>query len=162
MRSPRRRSRAVRPGIVERRVSRAGRRCEWGRGARFFLRRRTRPKRTYFFNVKENRTGDLFLNIVESKKSEEDRFERRIGHRVQGGPRRVPGGLPVRRRVHQGAAHLECPPLDRGRVPARSTSLRCSGRRVALVLVEEVRGLPAARTPPSTRRGRSWPGWMRP
>jgi hypothetical protein len=35
------------------------------------------PKRTYFFNVKENRTGDLFLTIVESKKSEEDRFERR-------------------------------------------------------------------------------------
>lgn len=34
-------------------------------------------RRTYFFNVKENRTGDLFLNIVESKKSEEDRFERR-------------------------------------------------------------------------------------
>lgn len=25
-------------------------------------------KRTYFFNVKENRHGDLFLNIVESKK----------------------------------------------------------------------------------------------
>ncbi len=25
-------------------------------------------KRTYFFNVKENRFGDLFLNIVESKK----------------------------------------------------------------------------------------------
>jgi hypothetical protein len=25
-------------------------------------------RRTYFFNVKENRTGDLFLNIVESKK----------------------------------------------------------------------------------------------
>ena len=35
------------------------------------------PKRTYFFNVKENRTGDVFLNIVESKKSGEDRFERR-------------------------------------------------------------------------------------
>ena len=35
------------------------------------------PKRTYFFNVKENRTGDVFLNIVESKKGEEDRFERR-------------------------------------------------------------------------------------
>ena len=34
-------------------------------------------KRTYFFNVKENRTGDLMLNIVESKKGEEDRFERR-------------------------------------------------------------------------------------
>ncbi len=27
-------------------------------------------KRTYFFNVKENRFGDLFLNIVESKKNE--------------------------------------------------------------------------------------------
>jgi hypothetical protein len=37
------------------------------------------PKRTYFFNVKENRTGDVFLNIVESKKmgEENNRFERR-------------------------------------------------------------------------------------
>jgi hypothetical protein len=34
-------------------------------------------KRTYFFNVKENRTGDLYLNIVESKKNGEDQFERR-------------------------------------------------------------------------------------
>ncbi len=33
-------------------------------------------KRTYFFNVKENRHGDLFLNIVESKKHNEDGFER--------------------------------------------------------------------------------------
>jgi hypothetical protein len=33
-------------------------------------------KRTYFFNVKENRNGDVFLNIVESKKSEENAFER--------------------------------------------------------------------------------------
>ena len=35
------------------------------------------PKRTYFFNVKENRLGDVFLNIVESKKSGDDQFERR-------------------------------------------------------------------------------------
>jgi hypothetical protein len=35
------------------------------------------PKRTYFFNVKENRMGDVFLNIVESKKNGEDQFERR-------------------------------------------------------------------------------------
>jgi hypothetical protein len=34
-------------------------------------------RRTYFFNVKENRTGDLFLTIVESKKSGEEQFERR-------------------------------------------------------------------------------------
>jgi len=36
-------------------------------------------KRTYFFNVKENRTGDVYLNIVESKKTGEDadHFERR-------------------------------------------------------------------------------------
>ncbi|MGO9412080.1 MAG: DUF3276 family protein [Spirochaetia bacterium] len=35
-------------------------------------------KRTYFFNVKESRTGDVFLNIVESsKKSGDDQFERR-------------------------------------------------------------------------------------
>ncbi len=32
--------------------------------------------RTYFFNVKENRHGDLFLNVVESKKSGEESFER--------------------------------------------------------------------------------------
>jgi hypothetical protein len=34
------------------------------------------PKRTYFFNVKENRHGDLFLNMVESKKQGEESFER--------------------------------------------------------------------------------------
>jgi hypothetical protein len=33
-------------------------------------------KRTYFFNVKENRHGDLFLNVVESKKQGEESFER--------------------------------------------------------------------------------------
>jgi hypothetical protein len=33
-------------------------------------------KRTYFFNVKENRHGDIFLNIVESKKSNNQDFER--------------------------------------------------------------------------------------
>jgi len=33
-------------------------------------------KRTYFFNVKENRHGDLFLNIVESKKHMDNGFER--------------------------------------------------------------------------------------
>jgi hypothetical protein len=33
-------------------------------------------KRTYFFNVKENRHGDVFLNIVESKKNTNNDFER--------------------------------------------------------------------------------------
>jgi hypothetical protein len=33
-------------------------------------------KRTYFFNVKENRNGDLFLNMVESKKHGDTDFER--------------------------------------------------------------------------------------
>lgn len=33
-------------------------------------------KRTYFFNVKENRHGDIFLNVVESKKNESEKFER--------------------------------------------------------------------------------------
>jgi hypothetical protein len=32
--------------------------------------------RTYFFNVKENRNGDVFLNIVESKKKADGDFER--------------------------------------------------------------------------------------
>jgi hypothetical protein len=41
-----------------------------------FSSRAVTGKRTYFFNVKENRHGDLFLNIVESKKHTEDSFER--------------------------------------------------------------------------------------
>ncbi|MBI9099214.1 MAG: DUF3276 family protein [Spirochaetaceae bacterium] len=32
--------------------------------------------KTYFFNVKENRFGDYFLNIVESSKNENGRFDR--------------------------------------------------------------------------------------
>ncbi|MDR3301952.1 MAG: DUF3276 family protein [Spirochaetaceae bacterium] len=32
--------------------------------------------RTYFFNVKENRLGDLYLNIVESKNKDPGEFER--------------------------------------------------------------------------------------
>ena len=34
------------------------------------------PNRTYFFNVKENRMGDLYLNIVESKNRDAGGFER--------------------------------------------------------------------------------------
>ncbi|MDR0598917.1 MAG: DUF3276 family protein [Treponema sp.] len=34
------------------------------------------PNRTYFINVKENRLGDLYLNIVESKNKETGGFER--------------------------------------------------------------------------------------
>ncbi len=41
-----------------------------------FSTRANSDKRTYFFNVKENRNGDLFLNIVESKKHGEEGFER--------------------------------------------------------------------------------------
>lgn len=33
--------------------------------------------RTYFFNVKQNRNGDVFLSIVESKPSEGESFDRR-------------------------------------------------------------------------------------
>jgi hypothetical protein len=32
--------------------------------------------RTYFFNVKENRTGDVFLQVVESKNTEGAGFDR--------------------------------------------------------------------------------------
>jgi len=37
------------------------------RGELFSTRSHT-PKRSYFFNVKQNRKGQLFLNVVESKK----------------------------------------------------------------------------------------------
>jgi len=33
--------------------------------------------RTYFFNVKQNRMGDVFLSIVESKPTETEAFDRR-------------------------------------------------------------------------------------
>ncbi|MDR3283591.1 MAG: DUF3276 family protein [Treponema sp.] len=33
--------------------------------------------RAYFFNVKENRTGDVFLQVVESKGRDDGEFERR-------------------------------------------------------------------------------------
>lgn len=33
-------------------------------------------RRSYFFNVKENRTGDLFLSIVESKQQNEATWDR--------------------------------------------------------------------------------------
>jgi len=33
--------------------------------------------RTYFFNVKENRNGDIFLTVVESKPTESETFDRR-------------------------------------------------------------------------------------
>ncbi len=41
-----------------------------------FSSRATSGRRTYFFNVKENRHGDIFLNMVESKKNDESNFER--------------------------------------------------------------------------------------
>ena len=50
-----------------------------GMGSRgeIFSWRNTVGRRTYFFNVKENRTGDVFLNLVESKKNDgETDFER--------------------------------------------------------------------------------------
>jgi len=33
-------------------------------------------RRTYFLNLKENRTGDLYLTVVESKKHGEEDFDR--------------------------------------------------------------------------------------
>ena len=41
-----------------------------------FSTKMSNDKRTYFFNVKENRFGDLYMNIVESKKNSSDGFER--------------------------------------------------------------------------------------
>jgi hypothetical protein len=48
------------------------------RGELFSARVKSRnDRRTYFFNIKENRTQDLFLTIVESKKKEgSEEFER--------------------------------------------------------------------------------------
>jgi hypothetical protein len=42
----------------------------------FFSTRVILQNRTYFFNVKENRVGDLYLNIVESKNRETGGFDR--------------------------------------------------------------------------------------
>ena len=47
-----------------------------GTRGEIFSTRVTVGRRTYFFNVKENRLGDIFLNLVESKKNGERDFER--------------------------------------------------------------------------------------
>lgn len=48
-----------------------------GQRGELFSSRMTVGNRTYFFNVKENRSGDVFLNVVESKKRGTDTdFER--------------------------------------------------------------------------------------
>ena len=47
-----------------------------GSRGELFSTRVSLENRTYFFNVKENRMGDLYLNIVESKNRDESGFER--------------------------------------------------------------------------------------
>ena len=48
-----------------------------GQRGELFSSRTTVGNRTYFFNVKENRVGDIYLNVVESKKRGDDaNFER--------------------------------------------------------------------------------------
>ncbi|MCY4377695.1 MAG: DUF3276 family protein [Spirochaetaceae bacterium] len=48
-----------------------------GQRGELFSSRMTVGNRTYFFNVKENRAGDIYLNVVESKKRGDDtNFER--------------------------------------------------------------------------------------
>ncbi len=52
------------------------RKVNMGLRGEIFSSRVTSGRRTYFFNVKENRHGDIFLNMVESKKNDESNFER--------------------------------------------------------------------------------------
>jgi len=47
-----------------------------GQRGEVFSSKLVRADRTYFFNVKENMYGDLYLNIVESKPSDNGRFLR--------------------------------------------------------------------------------------
>ena len=50
--------------------------CNMGVRGELFSTKVQLANRTYFFNVKENRMGDLYLNIVESKNRETGGFER--------------------------------------------------------------------------------------
>ncbi len=47
-----------------------------GHRGEVFSTRAAQKNRTYFFNIKENRAGDWFLNIVESKQQTAEGFER--------------------------------------------------------------------------------------
>ena len=47
-----------------------------GQRGELFSTRVLLPNRTYFFNIKENRMGDLYLNIVESKNRDDGGFDR--------------------------------------------------------------------------------------
>jgi len=47
-----------------------------GQRGEIFSTKVLQQNRTYFFNVKENRLGDLYLNIVESKNRDDGGFDR--------------------------------------------------------------------------------------
>ncbi|MDR2517178.1 MAG: DUF3276 family protein [Spirochaetaceae bacterium] len=71
--------------------------------------------RTYFFNVKENRLGDLYLNIVESKNRESGGFERQSVILFESDLREFLGGFDESLRVLEKAAREKRRPASGGR-----------------------------------------------
>ena len=93
------------------------------------------PNRTYFFNVKENRVGDLYLNIVESKNRDEGGFDRQSVILFADDLKDFLKGFDealrvlekeVRERRHKGGQSSDARPVG-----ARPTTARPSGARPA-------------------------------
>ena len=89
--------------------------------------------RTYFFNVKENRLGDLYLNMVESKNRDEGGFERQsiilfaedLQEFLQGFDESLRVLEKSAREKRRGPSHRDGPPRrsdDRPRPPRRHDS----------------------------------------
>lgn len=87
--------------------------------------------RTYFFNVKQNRNGDVFLSIVESKPSEGETFDRRsvvvFGDQMEGFVRAMQSALKY---MHKTGTHVE-PELDDRGFPLEIDQDRPAPRRAA-------------------------------
>ncbi|MEN6296686.1 MAG: DUF3276 family protein [Rectinema sp.] len=95
--------------------------------------------RTYFFNVKENRNGDIFLSVVESKPTETETYDRRsivvfqenmegfmramrtaAGYMEKAGPRAKPEAAPHQpMRARPAASSPENPQGGAARIPRR-------------------------------------------
>jgi hypothetical protein len=115
--------------------------------------------RSYFFNVKENRMGDLFLAIVESKPTETETFDRRsiviFRENLQEFLKSFEKALaamdkvPMKRPSKRSERHVSDGPSDRSHNPSDRSHSGSSDRRVD----RRPTGLPPV--PPAPRQRRS-------
>jgi hypothetical protein len=115
--------------------------------------------RTYFFNVKENRLGDLYLNIVESKNRETGGFDRQsvilfeedLPEFLQGFDEslRILEKAAREKRRGQGGTGADRPPRRRGESGAEKNPAGPQAKPRGRVLVKKGKGKDPAGDRPS-------------